>query len=282
MSMTREVGKEGFPVMGYFVEDDFFEAYGIEVLSGKTFSQTSEVDTGKVIIDEASAEIFGFDDPIGKKIFTSSLREVEIIGVVRNTDLIARKGERTPFLYTQFYNICAELIIHYQGDPENIAREVAARLQEFDPEFEYNYRTVDEARTTLYEEETNQVKIVFFVGIIAVILTLIGAYSMAAYMAERRARQVSIRKVMGATVAEVLQLSIKEMIGMILIAFALASPLAYMVGKRWLQNFTLKISVGLLPFILALIVLASLIFITVYFKERQAALANPVDNLRQE
>jgi len=282
MSMMKEEGEEGFPVMGYFVEDDFFEAYGIDVVSGKTFSQTSGADTGKVIIDEATAEIFGFDDPVGKKIFTSSLREVEILGVVRNTDLIARKGERNPFLYTQFYNICAELIIHYQGDAENIAREVAARLQKFDSEFEYNYRTVDEARATLYEEEANQVKIVLFVGIIAVILTLVGAYSMATYMAERRARQVSIRKVMGATVAEVLQLSIREMILMILIAFALATPIAYMVGIRWLQNFTMKISIGILPFLLSLIVLASLIFITVYFKERKAAMVNPVENLRND
>ena len=273
---------EGLSSLGYFVEDDFFRTYGIEVLAGKTFSQTSEVDTGKVIIDKATADIFGFDNPVGKKIYTSSLKELEILGVVENSDLIARKGERDPFLYTQFYNICAELIIHYQGDAETIAREVADRMLEFDPEFEYNYRTVDEARKTLYESETNQVKIVLFVGIVAILLTLVGAYSMASYMAERRAKQVSIRKVMGATVTEVLKLSAMEMIVMILVAFVIASPIAYYVSNKWLQNFTDRISVGILPFLMAFLILFVLIFLTVYFKERRAAMANPVDNLRQE
>jgi putative ABC transport system permease protein len=282
MGIRKDETDEGMSSLGYFVEDDFFKTYGIEVISGKTFSQTSEVDTGKVIIDRATAEIFGFDDPVGKKIFTSSLDEIEILGVVENSDLIARKGERDPFLYTQFYNICAELIIHYQGDAATIAREVANRMLEFDPEFEYNYRTVDEARKTLYETEANQIKIVLFVGVVAILLTLVGAYSMASYMAERRARQTSIRKVMGATVAEVLKLSVMEMIVMISVAFVIASPIAYYVSNKWLQNFTQKVSIGILPFVLAFIVIFTLIFLTVYSKERRAAMANPVDNLRQE
>ncbi|MEE4115864.1 MAG: ABC transporter permease [Marinilabiliaceae bacterium] len=282
MGIRKEKEGEGLTTMGYFVEDDFFKTYGIEVLAGKTFSQTSEVDTGKVIIDKATAEIFGFDDPVGKKIYTSSLTELEIMGVVENSDLIARKGERDPFLYTQFFDICAELIINYQGDAATVAREVADRMLEFDPEFEYNYRTVDEARKTLYEVETNQLKIVLFVGIIAILLTLVGAYSMASYMAERRAKQVSIRKVMGATVSEVLQLSIREIVLMVIIAFMLASPLAYLVSSRWLQNFTQKINIGILPFLLSLVCILVLVFLTAFFKERQSAMANPVDNLRQE
>ncbi len=282
MGIRKDEKGEGLSSLGYFVEDDFFKTYGIEVLAGKTFSQTSEVDTGKVIIDKATAEIFGFDNPVGKKIYTSSLKELEILGVVENSDLIARKGERYPFLYTQFYDICAELIIHYQGDAATIAREVADRMLEFDPEFEYNYRTLDEARKTLYKSETNQVKIVLFVGIVAILLTLVGAYSMASYMAERRARQVSIRKVMGATVTEVLKISAIEMTVMLTVAFVIASPIAYYISNKWLQNFTDRISVGILPFLMALLILFVLIFFTVYFKERRSAMANPVDNLRQE
>ncbi len=282
MSLRKEETGEGMPVFGYFVEDDFFKAYGIEVLEGKTFSQTAGLDTGHVVIDEATVDILGLEDPVGKKINTASLREVEIIGVVENADLIARKGERKPFLYAQFYNICAELIIHYNGNASIIAREVADRMIEFDPEFEYNYRNLTDARDTLYKEETNQARIVLFVSIMAVILSLIGAYSMASFLTERRAKQVSIRKVMGATVEEVLQLSVREIFWMIIIAFIIASPVTYIIGHKWLQNFSQKITIGPLPFILALIVLAVLVFTTVFFKERQSAMANPIDNLRQE
>jgi len=282
MSMMDDNTGEGMPVMGYFVEDDFFEAYGIDVLQGRTFSKTSGIDTANIIIDQSSVDILGLDNPVGKKILTSSLKEVEIIGVVENADLIARKGERMPFLYTQFYNICAELIIHYNGDPALIAGEVADRMTRFDPEFEFNYRHLEEARTTLYRQETNQAKIVLIIGIMAVVLSLIGAYSMVSYLAERRARQTSIRKVMGATVAEVLQLSVKEIFLMIVIAFVIASPAAYFVGSKWLQNFAQKISINPLPFILSVLILSALVLGTVFFRERQAAMVNPIDNLRQE
>ena len=282
MSLRNEETGEGFPVLGYFVEDNFFEAYDIDLLQGKTFSQTSGLDTAKVIIDEATVDILGLDEPLGKKIYTGSLKEVEILGVVEDADLIARKGERKPFIYTQFYNICSELIIHYNGVPSNIARQIAERMIEFDPEFEYNYRYLTEARTILYEGETNQAKIVLFVGIVAVIISLFGAYSMVSFLTKRRAKQVSIRKVMGATVAEVLQTSFREIMWMILVAFIIASPIAYIIGNKWLHNFAQKNPISPLPFILALIILAALVFITVFFKERQSAMVNPVDNLRQE
>jgi putative ABC transport system permease protein len=116
----------------------------------------------------------------------------------------------------------------------------------------------------------------------AVVLSLIGAYSMVSYLAERRARQTSIRKVMGATVAEVLQLSVKEIVLMIMLAFVIASPVAYFIGSKWLQNFAQKISLNPLPFILSVLILSALVLITVFFRERQAAMVNPIDNLRQE
>jgi len=87
---------------------------------------------------------------------------------------------------------------------------------------------------------------------------------------------------MGATVNEVIQLSAKEMLLMIMFAFIVASPVAYLIGYKWLQNFSQKISISPLPFILAMVILTALVFITIFFKERQSAMVNPIDNLRQE
>ncbi len=282
MSLRDKDTGEGMPVLGYFVEDGFFETMGIDLLEGKTFAQTTGLDTAHVIIDRATVDILGLENPVGKKLYNSSMKEMEIIGVVENADLIAKKGSRKPFLYTQFYNICSELVIHYTGEASEIARNVADRMTRFDPEFEYNYRYLSEARAGLYRKESNQAKIVLFAGIVAVILSLVGAYSMVSYLAERRARQISIRKVMGASVAEVLQLSFREILWMLLLAFAIASPAAYFIGEKWLQNFVLKVPISLLPFLLAWLIMTILVISTVYFKERQSAMVNPVINLRQE
>ena len=159
---------------------------------------------------------------------------------------------------------------------------MASKLTEFDPGTEYNFRTLEEARKVLYEKETNQTKIILFVGIVALLMTMTGAYSMASYLSERRAKQVSIRKVMGATVSEVLKLSVREMIVMMALSFVIASPISYFVSNKWLQNFTQRISIGFLPYMLAFILLFILIYLTVFFIERKSAMANPVDNLRQE
>lgn len=272
--------EEGIPAMGSFVQDGFFKTYGMKMLQGNTFEELSGRDSSKVIIDASTAIILGLEEPVGEKIFSFG-RELEIIGVVADADFIAMKGERLPFIYTQFYDLCNELIIHYSGEPSVIAKTVADKLHEFDPEFEFNFRTVEEARSMLYKEEVNQVKIVLFAGIIALLVTIVGAYSMSTFMAIQRAKQNSIRKVMGATACEVLKLAIWEMIRMILIAFVVASPIAYLISLKWLENFTDKIRIEGLPFVLSLVILSISIFLSVYFKERQAAFANPVDNLRQ-
>ena len=279
--LRRTADEEGRAAMGTFIEDGFFRAYGIRLIDGKTFEQTSGRDSSKVIIDRSTAALLDFDRPVGEKIILSG-RESEIIGLVEDADLIALKGERKPFFYTQYYDLCCELIIHYSGDPGIIAKAVASKLTEFDPGTEYNFRTLEEARKVLYEKETNQTKIILFVGIVALLMTMTGAYSMASYLSERRAKQVSIRKVMGATVSEVLKLSVREMIVMIALAFVIASPISYFVSNKWLQNFTQRISIGFLPYMLAFILLFILIYLTVFFIERKSAMANPVDNLRQE
>ena len=134
----------------------------------------------------------------------------------------------------------------------------------------------------LYREETNLLEILGACGFLAIILSLIGAYSMASYMAERKSKQTSIRKVMGATVGDILKLSFIDFIKVLAFAFLIAAPAAYYISSEWLKGFTEKISIGPIPYVLSFLALSLLIFITVFYKEREAALANPIDNLRQE
>ena len=105
---------------------------------------------------------------------------------------------------------------------------------------------------------------------------------MASYMAERRSKQTSIRKVMGATVGDILKLSFIDFIKILSFSFIIAAPAAYYISSEWMKKFTEKISTGPLPYALSFLALSLWIFMTVFYKERQAALANPIDNLRQE
>ena len=273
--------KDPIPALGYFVQDGFFETYGINIIEGRTFEQTSGSDEDKIIIDRETAKILDLEDPVGKKIYTST-REFEIIGLTETADMTALTGERKPVVYTQLFDICSELIIHYTGDSTVIAGKITNTLKEFDDDFEHNYRTVEEAKSTLYANDINQAKIILFVGIVALIITIVGAFTMAKYTAERRSKEISIRKVLGATVREIMQHSFRKVAGLIVLAVLLASPVAYYIDTKWLENYSERINIGALPFILSFTALSVLVFATIFFIERKAALTDPVNNLRQE
>jgi ABC-type antimicrobial peptide transport system permease subunit len=273
--------RDPIPALGYLVQDGFFRTYGINIIEGRTFEQTSGTDEDKVIIDRETAKILDLEDPVGKKIFVSN-REVMIIGLAETADMTALTDERSPVVYTQLYDICAELIVHYMGDSSVIAGEISEKLKKFDDNFEHNYRTVEEAKSTLYSNDINQAKIILFVGIVALIVTIVGAFTMAKYTAERRSKEISIRKILGATVREIMQNSFREVAGLILLATFLVSPVAYYLNTQWLENYSERINIGALPFILSFLALSALVFATIFLIERKAALTNPADNLRQE
>jgi ABC-type antimicrobial peptide transport system permease subunit len=267
--------------MGFIVQDGFFKAYGISLADGITFEESSGRDAGSVIIDRSTAQILGMDQPVGKEVFVVG-RKMRVIGLVEDADLIAMKGQRMPFCYTQLADQCGELIVHYRGDPEPVAKEIARRLKAFDPDFEYNYRKLEEARNHLYSEDRMQVQMILIVVAIAVLITMGGAYSMTRYQVSRRAGEISIRKVLGASVAQIVQLTVTGMIWMIGIAFLIAAPFAYLFTTKWLQDFTQRIRIGPGSFILALLCLSTLILATVLSKAIQAALVNPAEQIRNE
>lgn len=281
LGIKKDEESDYMAAMGFIVQDGFFRAYGIRLAEGLSFEESLGSGAASVIIDKSTARILGMDQPVGKKIHVAG-REMQVIGLVEDAELIAMKGQRMPFVYTQLVNQCEELIIHHRGDPAKTAMEITRRLRAFEPDFEYNYRDIQEARDQLYMKERKQVHMILFVVIIAIFISMGGAYAMTCYRIGHRAREISIRKVLGATVNQVVNLIIKEIFWMIGIAFLIAVPLAYLISIKWLQNFTHRIRIGPHFFISALLILTLLILFTVLSRVRQAALMNPVEKIRNE
>lgn len=270
-----------FFVMGYVVEDDFFNTYGIDIIEGKTFNGISGRDSNLVVIDKFTAGTLGLENPVGSKLKANGMT-VEVIGVVDDADFIALNSERRPRFYNQFYKGCKELTVKYNGDPKAILSEIDKFLTGIDPEYVLNYKRLDESVAGLYQKETNLFRIIGICGIIAIALSLTGAYAMAAYLAERRMRQNSIRRVAGASEKDIIIKSILE-IGWPVIAGTIVSwPFVYMVAGKWMGNFTEKVAVGILPFVLSFAGIAILVVLTIYTISRRAALRNPAELLRQE
>ncbi len=281
IKLTNKTGDEWIKATGFSVHDGFFETMGMEMLEGKTFVEISGRDSSLFIVDENTAALLGFDNALGKYIMDDFVWG-EIIGVVKEATLLPLRGEPRPVIYNQIKDYYRELIIHYSGDIRSLTSSVGEVLRKFDSEYIFEYQMMDEVFRGFYSREFKFFRMILWSGIIAIILSLAGSYSMSVYLAERRRKSVCIRKIHGASIKDVLQMSARELVWMILFAFIFSSPVSYIIGIRWLGNYSEHINIGFIPFILALLILSVMVFMTVYFKERQSALANPVDNLRQE
>jgi len=266
---------------GYIVEDDFFETYGINLVEGKTFRDISGRDSSLAVIDKFSANQLGFEFPVGEK-FKAAGRTVEIIGVVEDADFLALNQEKRPRLYCQFFNGCSELTVKYSGDEKTIVTKIGELLTRIDPEYVLEYQQLDDAVMKWYNKEINLLRIISICGLIAILLSLTGAYAMASFLAERRLKQNSIRRVFGASERNIGLQSIYEIGWPVILGTLLSWPVAYIISRNWLSHFAGKITTGVFPFLISLAMVSLLVFLTIYSISRRSALRNPADLLREE
>jgi len=285
MSVIKDdpIPENQFFVLGYVIENDFFDTYGINIIDGKGFRDLSGRDSSKVIIDRYTADALNLEKPVGQKLKAMGM-EVEVIGLVENADFVALNSQRRPRFYTQYTEGCSELTIKYANnitDIRPILENVESKLIGLDPDLKFKYRMLDEAIWELYGEEWGLYKIILICGALAIILSLTGGYSMAAFFAERRIKQNNIRRVMGATAAQITKNTVFELCLPVIVGILVSWPVVRIVAARWMENFIDIIHPGFRPYLLSLASILCLTLLTVYSVSRRAALRNPADVLRQ-
>ena len=154
--------------------------------------------------------------------------------------------------------------------------------EKFAPSFFFEYQFLDEEFDNMYRSEQRVGKIFNYFSILAIVISCLGLFGLSTFMIERRNREVAIRKVIGATVPNLILLNFKEFIGWILIANLFAWPVAWFIMKKWLHVFAYHVNIGILVFIFPAILVLSIALMTVSYQSIKAALANPVESLRYE
>jgi len=279
---------EKFDLFRKFADEDFFKTYGLQIIAGRAYDKS---DTAKeAVVNETLVQKLGIKKPEdvlgheiqigranGRKIWcpivgvvkdfkTNSLRET-----IKPTVLVERNRR---YYYTGIRLSTSNL--------HQTTSEIERTWNEFFPEFVYKPGYLDDTIKDFYKEE-NQLSLLYkiFAGI-AIFISCLGLYGLVSFMAVQRTKEVGIRKVLGASVANIIYLFSKEFTILIVIAFALAVPTAYYMMNSWLQNFAFRIKVGTWVFLLAIIASILIAWITVGYKSIKAALANPVKSLRSE
>lgn len=270
------------------VDHRFFPLYNIDMAAGRNYLSDQGVDRrSSFILNEAAIRnlrIASSEEAIGKRINYGN-RDAQIVGVVKDFNFESLHQDILPMIFfipsdSTFFNFIS-IKIDGARTSEALAH-IQATWQKFLPEFPYDYSFLDEQYGQLYEAEQRQGRVFIAFALIAIVVACLGLFGLASFTVERRHKEIGIRKVLGASVAGITGLLAKDFLKLVLIAIILASPIAYWMMGKWLDDFAYRIKIEWWMFVLAGVLALAIAFLTVSFQSVKAALMNPVRSLRSE
>jgi len=282
------------PMVRYFCCDyDFLKTFEMEMDQGRFFSgeltPTASPQSGHVIINEEFAKIIGKENPVGMRL-SNGPKHATVIGVIQDFNywpLYYRSGPLIIFYKTyspvpnhHFYRYMFARI-----QPDNIPQTIAGIekiYKKFNPEFPFFYRFLDEDYDRLYRSEEQAGAILRYFAGLAILISCLGLFGLASFLAEQRTKEIGIRKILGSSVQGIVLLLSKEFLKWVAIANIIAWPTAWFISHQWLQNFAYRTGIGIWIFILSAALALIIALITVSFQSIKAATSNPVDSLRYE
>jgi len=270
----------------YFVDFDYIPQYKMKILAGRAFSRDFQTDTTQaMIVNEAAMKLFGYNSPqqiIGKK-FDQWGRKGVIIGVVKDFHFRSLQEVIKPLSIRIEPNGCDLVSVNISS--KNIPATIAAiesKWKTLIPKRPFSYYFLDEFFDKQYRAEDRFGNLFLNFAILAIFISCLGLLGLASYSTMQRVKEIGIRKVMGASISNILNLLSKEFMKLIGIAFLIAAPLAWYFMHQWLQGFAYRTTVQWWVFAMAGILALIIAVATISFQAIKAAIANPVKSLRTE
>ncbi len=275
------------------VDHDYINTLGLELVAGRDFSKEMKTDAEQsFIINETAVRELGLGTP------EQALGETLLWPTWRNPDLIKRGqviGVVKDFHYKSLYDQVEPAVLQIYPEAywkvavkvkaagiKNAIADVEGVWNKFSPDFPLEYSFLDESFEKMYKAEDKLKSLLWIFTGMAIFVGCLGLFGLAAYAAERRTKEIGIRKVLGATKKSIVLLLSKDFVKLVLIAILVASPIAWYFMNDWLQDFAYRINIGWRVFAIAGLTAVSIALLTVGFHALKAALKNPVGNLRTE
>ncbi len=267
---------------------DYFETLKMEIVEGRSFSQEFSTDaTQGYILNQEAIRQMGIENPVGKS-FTYYDREGTIIGVVHDANLRSLHSKIEPHVFYVLNDLSTAsshgvVLIKINGD--NAASAITSIKKvwsDVNPAVPIEYHFLDETYDRSYWRARQIGSILISFSCLAIFISCLGLLGLVSFMAERRTKEIGIRKVVGASVGNIVQLMIKEFVILVAIANIIACPIAYYIMNQILQKFAYRISIGPWVFVGSAVVVFAIALLTVSFQAVKTALSNPVKALRYE
>jgi putative ABC transport system permease protein len=280
---------KGVTVSRMAVDLDFFDTYRIKLLAGRNFLTTDSNPDGRKVVNAvvnlSTARLLGFPSAasaVGQK-FMLFNQEKEIVGVVSDFHQQSLRHPIEPIVFLPFYTNGGFYSFKIETtDLEKTIDQVREDYETFFPGNDFTYFFMDEQFNQQYRDDQVFGKITTFFSFLAVLIASLGLFGLSSYTIAQRAKEIGVRKVLGASVASIVSLLSKDFLKLVLIAIAIASPIAWYAVSQWLEDFAYKIDLSWWIFAVAGILAVLIALLTVSFQSIKAALMNPVKTLRSE
>jgi putative ABC transport system permease protein len=274
-----------------FIDHNFLQTLGIQTIAGRSFSTQFPSDTNNhLVINKKCAEELGFestDDAIGKWIgfnWEGAPYKFTIVGVVNDFHFKDLHVNIEPFAFLLRNDNQYNYIISHvkQGNISGTLKSIEETWNELNPDEPFEYSFLDQDFQKNYEAENRLSSIIGYFTFIAILISCLGLFGLANFSFEQRIKEIGIRKVMGASISNLVALLSADFLKLIIISIVIASPLAWFIMNEWLNSFAYKISISWKVFLLTSFLAISIALLTISFQAIKAAMTNPVKNLRTE
>jgi putative ABC transport system permease protein len=262
---------------------DFIETFNMEVVEGRSFAKEFLTDEEEaVVINETAKNIIGMEDPVGKQLIFGDAATT-IIGVVKDYHFKSLHSEIEPLILAIVPSLYRYVFIKLESGniPDTIAN-IKSTWNTLFPDTPFEYHFLDEAYDKLYRTEQRMGTLFNYFTVLAILISCLGLFGLASFMAEKRTKEIGIRKVLGASLSGIVVLLNKQFTKWVLISNLVSWPIAYYAMSKWLQGFAYRINLGIWTFALAALVALAIAVMTVSYQSVKAALTDPADSLRYE
>jgi len=280
---VKDIGLNSF-----MVDESFIPTLGIKVVQGRNFSKVFS-DSASIILNQEAVRQIGWKDPIGKWVEYPGGDNVrfKVIGVVKNFNIESLQAAITPFalfhLSSKTYDFGHNVIAKVRSqDLSKVINQVESKWKSFASAEPFDYNFLDAAFDSQYRSEQRLGSIFSIFAALSIFIACLGLFGLSAFMAERRTKEIGVRKVLGASVSNVVVLLSKDFLRLTVIAIVIAFPVAWYFMSKWLEDFAYRINITWTIFLIAGFGTLIITLVTISFQAIAAAIANPVKSLRTE
>jgi putative ABC transport system permease protein len=273
-----------FLIHQFSVDHDYLKTFKMEILDGRDLSKdfTTDEEGTAFILNEAAVQAMDLQDPVGKR-FRLYRKRGTIIGVVKDFHYKSLHNKVEPLVLR--IDPSRDRYVYVKLKSENTTHTlnyVKEIYQQFNPRYPFEYHFLDDQLDRLYDSDRRTFKIFRYFTFFAIFISCLGLFGLAAFTAQMRSKEIGIRKVVGASITNIILMLSKDFLLLVVAANILAWPIAYFSMKRWLENFVYRTDISLGIFIFSALLALFIAICTVIYQSIKAASANPVDTIRYE